>query len=201
MSEQPIKYGVTQLQPSAEMLTFQNIADWVPTPTGSVGGMNILSTSEESDRLAYEALNSNPDQEFVTAWNYQAHMVHSWAKDKGWWDNDDARLLEEMVCQLDSDSSLRKDVFHIADKLRDRNDGELLALIHSEVSECLEFLRHGNGPSDHIPEFSGAEEELADVVIRILDMSCARGWRVGEAILAKRAFNARREHRHGGKAF
>ncbi len=73
--------------------------------------------------------------------------------------------------------------------------------MHSELSEALEALRHGNGPSDHIPEFSGVEEELADVIIRICDVAQERGWRVAEAIIAKMAFNATRPHRHGNKKF
>ena len=83
----------------------------------------------------------------------------------------------------------------------DRNNGELIALIHSEASEALEALRHGNPPSDHIPEFSGAEEEMADVIIRVLDLSAARGWRIGEAIIEKMRFNDRRSYKHGGKNF
>lgn len=80
-------------------------------------------------------------------------------------------------------------------------DGTRIALMHSELSEALEGLRHGNGPSDHIPLFNCAEEEFADVVIRIMDMSVEKGWRIAEAIEAKRAFNAGRQHKHGGKAF
>lgn len=83
----------------------------------------------------------------------------------------------------------------------DRNDGELVALIHSEASEALEAMRHGNPPDDHIPQFSGAEAELADVVIRCMDMAQARGWSLSEAIVAKMRYNANRPHKHGGKKF
>lgn len=82
----------------------------------------------------------------------------------------------------------------------DRNDGEMIALFHSELSEALEAIRHGNPPSDKIPEFSGAEEELADLIIRIMDTGMARGWRIPEAIIAKMEFNAGRPFMHG-KAF
>lgn len=84
---------------------------------------------------------------------------------------------------------------------RDRHDAELIALIHSELSEALEGLRAGNPPDDKIPQFSSAEAELADAVIRIMDMAAVRGWNVGGAIAAKIAFNATRPHKHGGKVF
>jgi NTP pyrophosphatase (non-canonical NTP hydrolase) len=82
-----------------------------------------------------------------------------------------------------------------------RSDAECIALMHSELSEWLEYLRHGNGPSDHLPTFTGAEEEAADTIIRVLDLCKARGYRIGEAIAAKMDFNAKRAHRHGGKKF
>jgi NTP pyrophosphatase (non-canonical NTP hydrolase) len=83
----------------------------------------------------------------------------------------------------------------------ERNNGEAMALIHSEVSEALEALRHDNPPDDKVPEFSGVEAELADVIIRIMDLSKARGWKVAEALIAKIAFNETRSHKHGGKQF
>ena len=82
----------------------------------------------------------------------------------------------------------------------ERNDGEMIALIHSELSEILEALRKP-GQSDHIPEFSGVEEEAADVLIRLLDMAKARGWRLEQAVDAKVAFNRTRPFKHGGKRF
>lgn len=83
----------------------------------------------------------------------------------------------------------------------DRNDGELLALMHSELSEALEALRAGNPPDDKVPAFSGVTVELADVVIRIMDYAEARGFSVAGAIVAKIEFNKSRERMHGGKKF
>ena len=82
-----------------------------------------------------------------------------------------------------------------------RSDGELIALMHSELSEALEALRNHNPPDDKIPHFNGAEAELADCIIRILDMAEARGWNIADALVAKMAYNKTREHKHGGKRF
>lgn len=83
----------------------------------------------------------------------------------------------------------------------DRSDGEHLALIHSEVSEVTEALRDGNPPDAKLPEYTSAEIELADAVIRIMDFAGARGYRLGAAILAKHTYNVTRPHKHGGKRF
>ena len=87
-----------------------------------------------------------------------------------------------------------------------RNVGEIIALIHSELSEGLEAARK-DLPSDHIAGFSGLEEELADAIIRICDFAEAANLRLGEALVAKLHFNlGRPDHdlatrTSGGKQF
>lgn len=82
---------------------------------------------------------------------------------------------------------------------KERNDYEMLALVHAELSEAVEALRIGNPPSEKIPPFSHVEEEFADVIIRLLDQSRKLNFNLGGAILAKMAYNKTRPYRHGNK--
>ncbi len=88
-----------------------------------------------------------------------------------------------------------------------RNKGELLALIHSEVSEALEGERK-DLMDDKLPHRKMAEVELADTIIRILDYAAGFGYDLQGAFDEKMAYNAKREdHTHearkiaGGKQF
>ena len=48
---------------------------------------------------------------------------------------------------------------------------------------------------------TASEVELADLLIRVMDVAHARGWDVAGALLAKMSFNRTRPVRHGGKLF
>lgn len=105
---------------------------------------------------------------------------------------------------------------------------EALCLIHAELSEALEEYREGNpliygtcalaaedckfsGVCDRVgrpgegegidgpckPE--GIAVELADVILRTLDLMAALGVDVDAVVMAKHKYNLGREHRHGDK--
>jgi NTP pyrophosphatase (non-canonical NTP hydrolase) len=65
-----------------------------------------------------------------------------------------------------------------------RNEGEAVALIHSELTEAYEGLSDWqHRKSDHVPEITAVAEELADVVIRVFDLACAKSLRLGDALV------------------
>ena len=102
----------------------------------------------------------------------------------------------------------------------EKNIGEMIALIHSEASEALEADRKGNyaemdetlwNDMNHDPAenyFPHAfqeyckdtfEDELADIMIRVMDLAHYKGIDLERHIQAKMRFNALREHKHGKK--
>ncbi len=110
----------------------------------------------------------------------------------------------EFCCPPGAESSLRElqRVVHANARHKGfwpdgRNAGEAVALIHSEASELLEALRSGNPPSVKSSGFTAAEEELADLVIRVLDFAGGFGFDVAGALAAKMTYNANRPHKHG----
>lgn len=121
--------------------------------------------------MNWDRMQEDQQDYFVNDIGFAAVLIHEWAKEKGFWDQG----------------------------VDNRNKGEMIALMHSELSEALEAIRKPK-QDEHCPEFTNEAIELADAVIRIFDYCAAFKIPLGEAILAKMAFNEIRPKKHG-KAF
>lgn len=99
--------------------------------------------------------------------NNIVERIHRANRDAGWW----------------SDLQTGADL--------DRNDGEMIALMHSELSEALEGVRKDK-MDDHLPDRKSVEVEMADCVIRIMDYCGGRGLDLGGAMMDKLIFNQNR---------
>lgn len=73
----------------------------------------------------------------------------------------------------------------------ERNKGELLMLIVTEVAETMEGERK-ELMDDHLPHRLMAEVELADVLIRVFDYAGAFGYDLDGAVSEKLVYNAQR---------
>ena len=69
------------------------------------------------------------------------------------------------------------------------NQPEKLLLVHSEVSEACEALRNG--------DMGGYHEELADILIRVLDICGSLQINIALALSEKMETNERRPYKHG----
>lgn len=102
---------------------------------------------------------------------------------------------------------------------KEKNLGEMLCLIHSEVSEALEADRKDKycleslnlnvmlgwvQDNDFIKSYENNvkgrfEEEMADIIIRVLDMCAFKNIDIDSHIAAKLRYNTLREKYHGKK--
>lgn len=119
------------------------------------------------------------DSRELSELNQLATEIHENAVNHGWWDYPPRERSIEIPTKL--------------------------MLVVTELSEAMEELRNGsidgirlNYDSEHgKPEGFGIE--LADAVIRILDLASALGIDMDLAIRMKHEYNKTRPYRHGGK--
>ena len=101
-------------------------------------------------------------------------LCHGLAREAGWWDSrnlDDPQTIPACLC-----------------------------LVHSEISEAMEGARK-NRMDDHLPHRKALEVELADAMIRILDLAGAYQLDLGCALVEKLVYNTQRaDHKRDARA-
>lgn len=132
--------------------------------------------------------------------------IHTWARSKGWWSS---------AFGPEDDVDAATSVLVVENREHRALVAEKLLLVHSEITEAVEEYRKGNpfrltyefdqegmmrqASSLPIAKPEGFPTELADAVIRILDLAEACGIDLEGEIERKMEHNLTRPQRHGGK--
>ena len=127
-------------------------------------------------------INDTETQTNITlATNNMVELCHGLAVESGWWNDAKTESPDFIPAKL--------------------------CLIHSEVSEAMEGARK-NLMDDHLPHRKMVEVELADTIIRIMDLAGGLNLDLGGAIAEKLLYNTEREDhkpvnraKNNGKAF
>lgn len=108
------------------------------------------------------------DSERLQAFNDFMDEVHKTAASHGWWDSD-------------------------------RDIPEILLNINGEVAELFESYRRGtmNSQCDKEIQLTCLEEELSDIIIRVLDFAAFNKIDIARALHIKNEYNKSRQYRHG----
>jgi NTP pyrophosphatase (non-canonical NTP hydrolase) len=122
-------------------------------------------------------------------------------------------MLNELAKQI-HDNNIKKGFYE-----KEKNIGEMLALIHEEVSEALRSDRvdsyctldsnqinamYGFKDEAFLDNYIGFikgtfEEEMADIIIRVLDLCKYKAIDIEAHIYAKIRYNTLRKYKHGKK--
>ena len=181
-----------------------------PQLTGNGSRLNLSYTDGEHTVTIYERIEDDAELSgFISQAAKALEEEKVWMLDKG------QNLAFSEMCRKLHDVNVKNGFYE-----GDVNIGERLALVHSEVSEALECDRKGmfTDPSGtYVAEMSEIsddssfkvafqrhvkdtfEDELADIVIRVMDLAEYKGIDLWAHIKAKVRYNSLRPYKHGKK--
>lgn len=155
--------------------------------TGGASDWEVITDREDADRyrdlgvhFEVKECHAPPPGQPPTFMDVLAAEIHKRGREKGFWDREKIDLPDDPTEPRFAPARQVSNPSVIPEKL---------ALVHSEISEALDALRD--------EDFEHVGEELADVLIRTLDIAAFCGLSMDEAVAAKMAKNLGRPPLNG----
>jgi NTP pyrophosphatase (non-canonical NTP hydrolase) len=123
------------------------------------------------------------------AFDQVGQEAHRHARAQGWWAHLDVRNPEHLWGKF---ALVIEELGELSHALREGRLRTTLQLASAKQTEKAGVYE---------TELSGAEDEAADIVIRLADVCAAAGLDLGGAVVRKLYRNRRRPHGHGGRRF
>lgn len=120
--------------------------------------------------------------------------VHELAKQKGWHDIADVSLTERIMLVVTELAEAVECIRNNEPAMWQKGTSKVLG----SETELIKLMPNSPDWKTEVkPE--GVQTELADAIIRLLDIFESQGWDTEEAIRIKHQFNKTRPYRHNGK--
>lgn len=196
---QPMPQGTSAPYPKTladviDLETYEPVGEWIELTATSDNGPVLAPTVEAGvvNALQQECGQTAAEHGFTQDW-YDADFLEKVAE----------KLAGYQVWEITGDvdnkdtSSVEDRLVHIAGVLRNNILAAKLMLIVSECSEALESLRHNGGAEGALEGRGNFGEEMADVIVRVLDTGTFTKDNLGDLLLRKMEVNKARPHMHG----
>lgn len=174
-----------------------------------------MITSKEQQEVRRQARIARAEGEYVLRGHHEASVVAAiindlsdeigiWAKGHGFQvDWEAANQLDDLAQRLhdedvDGNQADYMMLWHAAEVVRNNVLGTKLMLIVTECAEAMETLRN-NGAEGVLNNEGNFDEELGDIVIRVLHLADMIKSPIGDEIMRKVGVNKERPYKHGRK--
>lgn len=159
-----------------------------------------MSTEVQSITINTKKINeilpatNHVNEEMFQALNSLCKNIHQVNVEMGWWASVKSVQQNLIIIKSNLSPEEKKELIDALgiSNISDRNMGELLCLVHSEISEAMEGFRK-NLMDDKLKDRKMFDVELGDAVIRIFDICGKYNIPLGTIIAEKVAFNTVRE--------
>lgn len=174
------------------------------------GTCNADFARDRQPDIERHSLLTKEQQAMIDGLTLVQNEAHGNSRERGFWEKFKASSPDQVgmkLCLIHSELSEALEAVRKSRPVQECDAGQASRVSSSHGTNpccCAQCVAAGSSDppvqflqDEHCPEFINFEIELADVIIRVMDLSGGMNLRVAEAVAAKMAYNRTRPYKHG----